>query len=129
LLDGEPAETQAAPEEGARVEHVFVGAHCFFLLDGREHEMLDTTYAPGTREAASGASGRISAPMNGRIVTLPVCRGDRVRAGQLVMVLEAMKMEHSIVAPRDGTVLDVFAAVGEQVAPGRALMEIAEAEV
>jgi biotin carboxyl carrier protein len=107
---------------------VFVGARSFFLLDGREHEMLDTTNAPGARDTASAASGCISAPMNGRIVTLPVCRGDRVRAGQLVMVLEAMKMEHSIVAPRDGTVQDVFAQVGEQVAPGRALMEIAEAE-
>ena len=129
MLDGEAVEMHAAPGEEVRVEHVFVGERCFFLLDGREHDMLDTTYAPGARETASGASGRISAPMNGRIVTLPVCRGDRVRAGQLVMVLEAMKMEHSIVAPRDGTVQDVFAAVGEQVAPGRALMEIAEAEV
>jgi geranyl-CoA carboxylase alpha subunit len=62
--------------------------------------------------------------MNGRIVTLAVREGERVNAGQLVMVLEAMKMEHSIVATRAGVVRGVFAAIGDQVAPGRALIEI-----
>jgi geranyl-CoA carboxylase alpha subunit len=116
----------AVGERVLRVEYVFDGASCYFLLDGREHSLVDITYAPAARGTSSGASGRISAPMNGRIVTLAVCQGDRVRAGQLVMVLEAMKMEHSIVAPRDGTVQGVFAEIGEQVAPGRALIEIAE---
>ncbi len=110
-----------------RVDYVFSGAACHFLLEGREYSLVDTTYASVRREAGAGAGGRISAPMNGRIVTLPVVQGEQVRAGQLVMVLEAMKMEHSIVAPCDGTVQGVFAAVGEQVAPGRALMEIATA--
>lgn len=66
--------------------------------------------------------------MNGRIATLAVGEGDRVIAGQLVMVLEAMKMEHSIHAPHSGTVRGVFAEVGEQVAPGRVLIEIAAAQ-
>jgi geranyl-CoA carboxylase alpha subunit len=107
-----------------RVEFVFSGDACHFLLEGREHSVRDATYEPGAREAASGTNGRISAPMNGRIVTLPVREGERVTAGQLVMVLEAMKMEHSIVAPRAGVVGGVFAEIGEQVAPGRALIEI-----
>jgi geranyl-CoA carboxylase alpha subunit len=126
---GDNAWTLSVGERALRVEYVFDGASCHFLLEGREHSLLDTTYARAAREANGGASGRISAPMNGRIVTLPVCLGERVRAGQLVMVLESMKMEHSIVAPSDGTVQGVFAEIGEQVAPGRALMEIAAAQV
>jgi geranyl-CoA carboxylase alpha subunit len=115
-------------EAAVRVEYVFTGPACHFLLEGREYGMLDTTYAQAQRQSGDGASGCISAPMNGRIVTLAVALGEKVRAGQLVMVLEAMKMEHSIVAPRDGTVQGLFAAVGDQVAPGRALMEIAAAK-
>jgi geranyl-CoA carboxylase alpha subunit len=107
-----------------RVEFVFGGGACHFLLDGREHTVRDATYERGVPEAAGGACGRISAPMNGRIVTLPVREGERVNAGQMVMVLEAMKMEHSIVATRAGVVRGVFAAIGAQVAPGRALIEI-----
>jgi geranyl-CoA carboxylase alpha subunit len=111
-----------------RVEFVFDGATCHFLLDGREHSVRDTGDEGSTRNANNGASGRLSAPMNGRIVTLPVSEGDSVVAGQLVMVLEAMKMEHSILAPRDGTVRGMLAEIGEQVAPGRVLMEIVAAE-
>lgn len=112
-----------------RVEYVFDGAICHFLLAGREHSMTDTTYQRVAREAAGAASGRISAPLNGRIVNLPVREGEQVRAGQLLVVIEAMKMEHSIVAPLDGTVQGLFAAIGDQVAPGRALIEIAAAEI
>jgi geranyl-CoA carboxylase alpha subunit len=124
---GENAWLLSVGDRVVRVDYVFTGAACHFLLEGREYSLADTTYAAAQRQAAASACGRISAPMNGRIVTLPVAEGEQVRAGQLVMVLEAMKMEHSIVAPRDGTVMGVFAAVGEQVAPGRALMEISTA--
>ena len=121
--------TLSVGEIALRLDYVFDGARCYFLLEGREHSLVDTTCERVARAANSGASGRIGAPMNGRIVTLPVGPGDQVRTGQLVMVLEAMKMEHSIVAPRDGTVRGVFAAIGDQVAPGRALIEIAAAEI
>jgi geranyl-CoA carboxylase alpha subunit len=110
-------------------EDVFDGAICHFLLAGREHSMTDTTWRRVAREAAGAGSergGRISAPMNGRIVNLPVREGEQVRAGQLLLVIEAMKMEHSIVAPFDGTVQALFATLGDQVAPGCALVEIVE---
>jgi geranyl-CoA carboxylase alpha subunit len=115
-----------------RVEYVFEvsdGATCHFLLAGREHSMTDTTWQRVARDAAGAGgsrSGRISAPMNGRIVNLPVREGEQVRAGQLLVVIEAMKMEHSIVAPFDGTVQALFATLGDQVAPGCALVEIVE---
>ena len=123
--EGDRAWMLSVSGRALRVEYVFDGATCHFLLDGREHSVRDTTNQRIARDANGGASGRLSAPMNGRIVTLPVSEGDRVVAGQLVMVLEAMKMEHRIVAPRDGTVRGVFAHIGEQVAPGRLLVEIA----
>jgi geranyl-CoA carboxylase alpha subunit len=110
------------------VECVFDGATCHFLLAGREHSVRDVTNQRAEREPDSAACGRLTAPMNGRIAALAVGEGDRVVAGQLVMVLEAMKMEHSIHAPRSGTVRGVFAEVGEQVAPGRLLIEIVAAQ-
>jgi geranyl-CoA carboxylase alpha subunit len=111
-----------------RIEYVFDGATCHFLLDGREYSVRDTANEPPVRDVVLGVNGSITAPMNGRIVTLPVRDGDQVSAGQLVMVLEAMKMEHRILAPQDGTVRGLFAEIGQQVGPGRVLMEIVTAE-
>ena len=62
--------------------------------------------------------------MNGRVVSVYVAVGDRVGAGQPIVTLEAMKMEHSHVAPRAGIVRTVAVAVGDQVSAGRILVEI-----
>jgi len=66
--------------------------------------------------------------MNGLVVAVHVKPGDKATAGQVLLVIEAMKMEHSIVAPIDGALIDVLARVGDQVAPGRVLAEIAPVE-
>lgn len=71
--------------------------------------------------------GAIEAPMPGKIVRLAVAVGDVVKKGQLVLTLEAMKMEHALKAPRDGVVSEVNGAVGELVSPGRALVVLEEA--
>ncbi len=97
---------------------------CHFVLDGREHVAIDTTYAKPERNGAQAGSGRISAPMNGRVVALHVAHGDAVAAGQVLLVVEAMKMEHSIEAPLAGAVTGLFTEVGAQVAPGGLLIEI-----
>jgi geranyl-CoA carboxylase alpha subunit len=62
--------------------------------------------------------------MNGRVVALHVAHGDAVAAGQVLLVVEAMKMEHSIEAPLAGAVTGLFTEVGAQVAPGGLLIEI-----
>jgi propionyl-CoA carboxylase alpha chain len=67
------------------------------------------------------ATGSLLAPMPGSVVTLAVRAGERVTAGQTVLVLEAMKMQHTVAAPHDGTVTDLPVAVGEQVAAGAVL--------
>ncbi|MHA6316457.1 acetyl/propionyl/methylcrotonyl-CoA carboxylase subunit alpha [Altererythrobacter sp. CAU 1778] len=81
---------------------------------------LGTTYRI-TRERHDGTGthsahdGAILAPMPGKVIAVDVAEGDSVTAGQRLMVLEAMKMEHSLTAPFDGTVTELAASVGGQV--------------
>ncbi|MXO69719.1 ATP-grasp domain-containing protein [Altererythrobacter marinus] len=65
--------------------------------------------------AASAADGAILAPMPGKVIALDVAEGDAVAAGQRLMVLEAMKMEHALTAPFDGKVTELAASQGAQV--------------
>jgi biotin carboxyl carrier protein len=60
--------------------------------------------------------------MNGRLVAIAVEDGETVEAGQRLAVVEAMKMEHALVAPYAGVVRDLSAAVGEQVGMGERIM-------
>jgi propionyl-CoA carboxylase alpha chain len=68
--------------------------------------------------------GSSVAPMPGGVVRVAVAPGDRVTSGQLLVVLEAMKMEHAVHATGDGTVAAVHVTVGEQVETGRVLVEV-----
>ena len=65
--------------------------------------------------AAAAGDGAILAPMPGKVIAVDVAEGDSVTAGQRLMVLEAMKMEHALTAPFDGTVTDLAASEGGQV--------------
>ena len=71
---------------------------------------------------ASAADGGLAAPMPGKVLEVSVEPGQRVEAGRLLMVLEAMKMEHRVTAPADGTVTAVLVAAGDQVATGTELL-------
>ena len=72
--------------------------------------------------AAEG--GRLTAPMPGKVVSFAVKAGDAVKKGQPLAVMEAMKMEHTIAAPADGTVAELLYAPGDQVAEGAELLKI-----
>jgi geranyl-CoA carboxylase alpha subunit len=75
---------------------------------------------------AAGASGDAAlAPMTGTVSVVRVRAGDPVRKGQCLLILEAMKMEHEIVAPRDGTIAAVLVNPGEQVPTRKPLVELA----
>jgi 3-methylcrotonyl-CoA carboxylase alpha subunit len=78
--------------------------------------------------AADGAveGGRLTAPMPGRVIAFLAQVGDAVKLGQPLAVMEAMKMEHTISAPRDGTVAELLYAVGDQVSEGGELLRLAE---
>ena len=76
-------------------------------------------------EAGAGeGDAAIRAPMNGRLVKVAVEEGERVEAGQRLAVVEAMKMEHALVAPHAGVVRDLTAALGDQVEMGEAIMRV-----
>jgi 3-methylcrotonyl-CoA carboxylase alpha subunit len=75
--------------------------------------------------AAEG--GRLTAPMPGKVVSFAVKAGDAVKKGQPLAVMEAMKMEHTIAAPADGTVAELLYAPGDQVGEGAELLKLATA--
>lgn len=74
--------------------------------------------------AASGTGEAINSPMPGNILAVNVAAGDSVKKGQVLMVLEAMKMENEIMAPRDGKVTAVAVAKGAAVESGALLCTI-----
>ncbi|HSK33069.1 MAG TPA: biotin carboxylase N-terminal domain-containing protein [Propionicimonas sp.] len=81
----------------------------------------------GGARAKAPSSNELTAPMQGTIVKVAVVNGDEVTEGDLVVVLEAMKMEQPITAHRSGVVTNLAAVVGESVTSGQALLEIVDA--
>ncbi|MDQ6875178.1 MAG: biotin/lipoyl-binding protein, partial [Actinomycetota bacterium] len=81
------------------------------------------------RKAAATATGdALASPMQGTIVKVAVADGDRVAAGDLVVVLEAMKMEQPLNAHKDGTIKGLSAEVGSPVNAGGVVCEIADVD-
>ena len=78
------------------------------------------TPAAAPKSAGAGAV-KINAPMPGKIVAVKANPGDAVKKGQVILVLEAMKMENDVVAPQDGTVASIDTAVGNAVEAGETL--------
>ncbi|MFN3629188.1 MAG: acetyl-CoA carboxylase biotin carboxyl carrier protein subunit, partial [Casimicrobiaceae bacterium] len=93
------------------------------LLDGRRVaiEVIDPYASPAVEDRYGG---HLTAPMPGAIVAVHVKPGDRVERGQPLLVMEAMKMEHTIVAPFAGTVEAVYFAAREQVKEGAELVQL-----
>jgi 3-methylcrotonyl-CoA carboxylase alpha subunit len=86
--------------------------HLIFGAETRRLVVVDPLAAAAARESDPG---KLQAPMPGKITALHVKPGAKVKRGQALMVLEAMKMEHAISAPADGTVKEIRCVVGEQV--------------
>ena len=87
-------------------------ARTVVFADGQSFEFALESRGSG---AAAAGDGAILAPMPGKVIAVDVAEGDSVTAGQRLMVLEAMKMEHALTAPFDGTVTDLAASEGGQV--------------
>ena len=108
----------------AQVDVVRLGAASFHLFAAGEQAVLQLRAADlGTSTAARGG-GRLTAPMPGKIIALHVQPGDMVQAGASLLVLEAMKMEHTLCAPSAGQVSELLHAVGDQVREGAELLRI-----
>ncbi len=92
-------------------------------INGRAlHFRNQIAFPKGVEEAAGG--GRVVAPMHGSLLEVFVKPGDQVETGTRLAVLEAMKMQHDILAEIDGTVTDVLATAGSQVGADDLLIEI-----
>jgi 3-methylcrotonyl-CoA carboxylase alpha subunit len=123
LLDGEPVTIDFADaERGEPAE-----ADSVLIAEGGQVWELARWRATGVAGGAA-ADGAILSPMPGRIISVDVAAGDTVTKGQKLVTLEAMKMEHSLVAPFDGVVEALTAVVGGQVSEGATLVKIAKGD-
>jgi 3-methylcrotonyl-CoA carboxylase alpha subunit/geranyl-CoA carboxylase alpha subunit len=82
--------------------------------------------APSTGASAQAAQS-LRAPFNGKLIALHVQEGQSVKQGDAVLVIESMKLEHILCAPRDAVVHSISASVGQQVGPGQVLVQWKEA--
>jgi len=98
------------------------GGQTIVFEDGLAYAFADELAVAG---AAQGKSdGQIRSPMPGKIVQAPVAEGDTVTKGQVLVVLEAMKMEHALTAPSDGVVAELKVKLGDQVSEGVVLARL-----
>jgi 3-methylcrotonyl-CoA carboxylase alpha subunit len=114
LIDG------STSSPGIRI--IEAGATVYALHNGRQ-TVVRIEDGGGEAEHAHG-DGVIKAPMHGKLLALSVDKGDAVEKGHRVAVIEAMKMEHSLLASVSGTVTEITAAVGDQVTEGATIMVI-----
>lgn len=96
-------------------------AHVFTPLGAARVECVDRLAHAGE---AAVEGGRLTAPMPGKVVSFAVQAGDQVKPGQVLAIMEAMKMEHTLTAPADGEVLELLYAPGDQVAEGAELLRL-----
>jgi geranyl-CoA carboxylase alpha subunit len=115
--------SNAGRAQSSGTPHVLDGLTLHYAQGGHSYAWRDTTMDPPAKRTAGFNSNGLSAPMNGRVVAVHARAGDRVQPGQALVVLEAMKMEHTLAAPAALRVKAVHVVKGAQVAPGKLLLE------
>jgi len=111
------------------------GVHCVAVAPRRWHWQTggvdgwleDASWEPAARSGAAGGATELRAPFNGKVVALPVAAGQALAAGDTVVVIESMKLEHSLASPAATTVAELLVAPGQQVSPGQVLARFAPA--
>ena len=115
------ADSERRLVEGGRSEVVRAGDGVIVVRDGEQVQVsLLDPFAVDLEHLDGG--GVVKAPMHGRVVAVFVAPGEAVTRGQRLAIVEAMKMEHALLAPADGEVAEVAAAAGQQVAEGARLV-------
>lgn len=131
-VDGEQADLALAARDGATLS-IRLGAaslhgtvrsdgDLFHVFTGGRHFMLTHHDPMAHTGEVEVAGGRLTAPMPGKVVAILAKAGQDVKKGEALVIMEAMKMEHTIGAPSDGVVEELLYAVGDQVADGAPLL-------
>ncbi|MEO7031762.1 MAG: acetyl/propionyl/methylcrotonyl-CoA carboxylase subunit alpha [Herbaspirillum sp.] len=104
------------------INPVTIEEDTFHVFANGQHLVL--RYRDPMLQAGAGEAdgGRLTAPMPGKIIALLVAAGDKIEKGAPLLIMEAMKMEHTITAPSDGVVEELLYAVGDQVTEGAQLL-------
>ncbi|HEX6344867.1 acetyl/propionyl/methylcrotonyl-CoA carboxylase subunit alpha [Umezawaea sp.] len=119
---GEPVRTRAEVRGGdlvvdTRRYAMARDGHVLWLgSEGRSWALTETEPLESTGKAGASAAGPVTSPMPGTVLVVRAATGDEVVAGQALFVVEAMKMEHTVVAPVDGVLAEVNVQAGQQVA-------------
>jgi geranyl-CoA carboxylase alpha subunit len=117
--------------DGTRISaqfHAVNQAHIFISIAGRDYNLINQVGIFASAAAAIGG-GSVIAPMHGALLEVFVKDGETVIKGQRLAILEAMKMQHEILAEVDGTVTDIHVAAGSQIAADTVMIEIEKTEV
>jgi 3-methylcrotonyl-CoA carboxylase alpha subunit/geranyl-CoA carboxylase alpha subunit len=85
--------------------------------------LTDQSHSAPITGASAQAAQSLRAPFNGKLIALHVQEGQSVQKGDAVLVIESMKLEHILCAPRDALVHSLSASVGQQVGPGQVLVQ------
>ena len=119
--EGKPGRAIVTIDGSRSVAHVSRSGDTWWVhIDGRAHEV--TLHEQGSSSSAD--EGSLKAPMPGTVLQVLAKVGQRVREGQHLMTLEAMKMEHKVLAPRSGEVAKINFSEGDRVDMGSPLVEI-----
>jgi 3-methylcrotonyl-CoA carboxylase alpha subunit len=132
MVDGVAFELALAARDGATLS-IRLGASAlhgtvrrdgdvFNVFTGGRHYTLAYQDPMAHAGEVEAAGGRLTAPMPGKVVALLARAGQAVKKGEALVIMEAMKMEHTIGAPSDGVVEELLYAVGDQVADGAPLL-------
>lgn len=114
-VDGVLHTVQAVPAAHHRW-HVQVG--------GTDLWLEDASWQAAVGQHNASAAAELRAPFNGKVIAVQTQAGDAVQRGDTVLVIESMKLEHALAAPRDGRIAAVAVGVGQQVVPGQVLLRL-----
>ena len=134
-LDGQDADMELLARDGAELSiklgdssmhgSVRRDGENFHVFTGGRHFVLAYNDPMAHAGEAEAAGGRLTAPMPGKVVAVLVAKGQQVKKGDPLVIMEAMKMEHTIAAPADGLVEEILYQMGDQVADGAPLLAFA----
>jgi len=125
-IDTRAAHTVRADIAGVRknASYSFDGESLYLELEGVQFNFADLRQRRAGTADGAASDGHLCAPMNGKVVALQVAPGDTVRKGQVLLVIESMKMEHPLLAPQAGVVEEVRTRLHEQLHARQVVVKI-----